>query len=193
MFEEIINFDILATNFLKNIIPHNFIFDSIFYFFSFKGSAIFIWIFVLIIILIIEEKKYPGISKNDKNFFVVFILSILLSLIIVEYPLKNLFKRPRPNSNNQHQFLLSSKKCPTNYSFPSSHAAIAFAATTILIFFDKKRRLFYYTLAFLICYSRIYLGCHFFFDVFFGAFLGNIIARLTLILNKYFNNLKNLS
>ena len=59
-------------------------------------------------------------------------------------------------------------------------SATAFAAATVLSFFDKKRRWFYYTVAMLISYSRIYLGCHYFFDVIVGAIIGYIISQLLL-------------
>jgi undecaprenyl-diphosphatase len=173
MLEKLIYFDIFITNFLKNLLPHNFFFDLFFSFFSLKGNAIFVWILVIIIALFLEEKKHPGISKNDKKFIIAFTLSFLLTAFLVEYPLKNLFHRHRPNQ-------LISTTCPTNFSFPSGHAATAFSAATVLTFFDKKRRFFYSTIAFLIAYSRIYLGCHYFLDVLGGGVLGIIISKIIL-------------
>jgi undecaprenyl-diphosphatase len=171
MLEKLIYFDIVITNFLKNLLPHNRFFDLFFSFFSLKGNAIVVWILVIIIALFLEEKKNPGISKNDKKFIIAFTLSFLLTAFFVEYPLKNFFHRQRPISTNY---------CPTDFSFPSGHAATAFAAATVLTFFDKKRRFFYSTIAFLIAYSRIYLGCHYFLDVFWGGVLGMIISQLIL-------------
>jgi len=172
MFEKFIYFDIFLTQFLKNLVPHNYFFDIIFSFFSLKGNSIFVWILVIIIVLIFEEKKHPGISKNDKKFIVVFTLSFLFTTFIVEYPLKNFFHRLRPQPIPIN--------CPTDFSFPSSHTATAFAASTVLTFFDKKRRFFYHTVAFLITYSRIYLGCHYFLDVLGGAVLGIITSKFLL-------------
>ena len=54
--------------FLRNLIPHNLFFNYFFSFFSLKGSSILIWILVIVAVAIIEEKKYPGISKKDKKF-----------------------------------------------------------------------------------------------------------------------------
>jgi undecaprenyl-diphosphatase len=173
MIEKIIDFDIKITLFLKNLLPHHRFFDLFFSFFSLKGNAIVVWILVIIIALFLEEKKHPGISKNDKKFIIAFTLSFLLTAFLVEYPFKNLFHRPRPNQ-------LISTTCPTDFSFPSGHATTAFAAATVLTFFDKKRRFFYYLIAFFIAYSRIYLGCHYFFDVFWGGVLGMIISQLIL-------------
>ena len=173
MLEKLIYLDTVITNFLKNLLPNNFFFDLFFSFFSLKGNAIFVWILVIIIALFLEEKKHPGISKNDKKFIIVFTLSFLTTAFLVNYPLKNFFHRPRPNQ-------LISTTCPTDFSFPSGHAATAFAAATVLTFFDKKRRFFYSTIAFLIAYSRIYLGCHYFLDVLAGGVVGIIISKIIL-------------
>jgi len=141
MLEKLIYFDIVITNFLKNLLPHHHFFDLFFSFFSLKGNAIFVWILVIIIALFLEEKKHPGISKNDKKFIIVFTLSFLLTTFLVEYPLKNFFNRQRPISTNN---------CPTNFSFPSGHAATAFSAATVLTFFDKNAAFFTPPLPFLL-------------------------------------------
>ena len=181
MLKKLIYFDFFITNFLKNLFPHNRFFDLFFSFFSLKGDAIFVWILVIIIALFLEEKKHPGLSKNDKKFIIAFTLSFLLTAFLVEYPLKNFFNRQRPISTNLNQLqLVSTNYCPTDFSFPSGHAATAFSAATVLTFFDKKRRFFYSTIAFLIAYSRIYLGCHYFLDVLGGGVIGVIIGKLIL-------------
>jgi len=184
MIEKLIYFDTLTTNFIKNILPQNDFFDLFFSFFSIKGNSIIVWILVIILALFFEEKKHPGISKKDKKFIIAFTLSFFITTFIVEYPLKNIFQRQRPISNsfsnNSIKFQLFLTKCPASFSFPSGHAATAFALSTVLSLFDKKRRLFYYFIAFLIAYSRIYLGCHYFLDVLGGGILGIIIAKMML-------------
>jgi undecaprenyl-diphosphatase len=174
--EQLIIFDYKITQFLNHLFPHNAFFDYFFSFFSMKGSAIVVWILVVILVVIFEEKKHPGISKNDKKFIVVFLTAFLTTSLLVELPLKNLFRRPRPIATNYN--------CPSDFSFPSGHASTAFAAATVLAYFDKKRRFLYYTVATLIAFSRIYLGCHYFFDVIAGAVFGYLISKLIL-------NLKN--
>jgi undecaprenyl-diphosphatase len=135
--------------------------------------------------VILEERKNPGISKRDKKFIILFSLAFLLTGFLSDIVLKNIFMRPRPffgsENPNPTQFLNPTHfLCPTDFSFPSAHTATAFAAATILTFFDKKRRWFYYLVAILIGYSRIYLGCHYFFDVTVGAILGYLISKLLL-------------
>lgn len=164
------------TIFLKNLFPHSPFFNHLFSFFSLSGNSILVWILLIILILILEERKNPGISKKDKLFALLFFTTFILTALIVEFPLKNLFHRPRPQLDINHQ-LSTNYSCPKNFSFPSGHASTAFAAATVLYFFDKKRKWFYYTIATTIAYSRIYLGCHYFFDVVFGGILGWVIAK----------------
>jgi len=178
---KIIPFDYLFTNFFSRIVPHNIVFDYFFSFFSLKGSSVFIWILIIVIVIIIEERKNPGISIRDKKFMLMFSGSFIFTFFVADIFLKNFFRRPRPYLLSQtfHSNLIAGI-CPVDFSFPSAHAATAFAAAGILTHFDKKRRWFYYTVAILISYSRIYLGCHYFFDVLFGAVLGYVLSKIFL-------------
>ena len=175
----LLSLDYLLTNFFNKLVPHNQFFNYLFSFFSLKGSSILVWLLVIMIIVILEERKNPGISKRDKKFIILFSLSFLLTALLSDIVLKNIFMRHRPILDTKY-FILNTFSCPHDFSFPSAHAATAFAAATVLTFFDKKRRWFYYLVAILISYSRIYLGCHYFFDVIFGAIIGYIISRLLL-------------
>lgn len=178
--DKIISLDYFLTDFLSKIIPHNLFFNYFFSFFSLKGSSILVWLLVIMIIIIFEERKNPGISKRDKKFIILFSLSFLLTFLFTDVILKHIFQRTRPFLTLYSQVLLFQADCPKNFSFPSGHASTAFAAATVLTFFDKKRRWFYYLVAILISYSRIYLGCHYFFDVAVGAVIGWFISRLLL-------------
>ena len=177
--DKIISLDHFFTNFLNQLFPHNIFFNSFFAFFSLKGSSIFVWLLVMLIVLVLEERKNPGITKQDKRFFIIFSASFLLTFILSDFVFKNIFHRLRPILDTKY-FILNTFLCPADFSFPSTHAATAFASATILTFFDKKRRWFYYMVALLISYSRIYLGCHYFFDVVSGAIIGYLISRLFL-------------
>lgn len=169
------NTDQQITLLINLLLPHNQFFDAFFSFFSLRGIAFFIWIALAIFLVFIEEKKYPGISKKDRMFILSFSVSLLLTFVLVNYLVKPIVHRPRP---------ITLSNCPKDFSFPSSHAAIAGAAACILSFFDKKRRFFYWIIALLISLSRIYLGCHYFIDVVAGVFIGYLISMLTLILAK---------
>lgn len=173
--DKVISLDYFLTNFFNQNILHNLLFDYVSSFFSLKGAMIFVWLLVIVIVVILEERKNPGISIRDKKFVFLFLLSFLLSFFISDILLKNIFQRPRPFLTDFNKF-----NCPVDFSFPSAHAATAFAAAAVLTYFDKKRKWFYYLIAVLISYSRIYLGCHYFLDVVGGATIGFIISQLLL-------------
>ena len=177
----LLNFDSIITTFLQKLVPHTLSFDYFFSFFSLKGSSILIWILIIGLVIFLEEKKNPGLSFRDKKFLLIFSGSFVSTFLLADIFLKNFFRRPRPYLLLQtfHSNLISGI-CPVDFSFPSAHAATAFVAAGVLAYFDKKRRLFYYFIAILISYSRIYLGCHYFFDVVTGAVLGYIISQLLL-------------
>ena len=69
------------------------------------------------------------------------------------------------------------------YGFVSSHAANIFAACTVLGFFYKKYKIQFLFIAYLISFSRVYVGVHYPADVLFGGFLGYLLA--TIIITIY--------
>jgi undecaprenyl-diphosphatase len=168
------------TETIYQLLPHNQFFNAFFSFFSLYGGSIFIWLLVIIFIVIIEEIQHPGIQKIDRIFILYSFLAFGISYLLNEFILKNIFHRLRPSNFNQFQQISTSFNCPLDFSFPSSHAMTAFAIATIISYFDKKRRWLYYLIALLISLSRIYLGCHYFFDVVVGAVLGFLISIILL-------------
>lgn len=74
------------------------------------------------------------------------------------------------------------------YSFPSGHTSSAFAIcfAVCLISSNKKWGVVLFIVAVLVGYSRIYLGQHFFTDVYFGSLVGFFTAAfLWLLLDRY--------
>ncbi|MBW1696300.1 MAG: phosphatase PAP2 family protein [Deltaproteobacteria bacterium] len=65
-----------------------------------------------------------------------------------------------------------------SYSMPSSHATNIFAGAFFLSFFFRKWSPVFYLIAFMVGYSRVYLGVHFPFDVFVGAIVGTLCSLL---------------
>ncbi len=164
LLQKILELDGKVTLFLKSIVPHNAFFDAIFYFFAPKGISFFFWIAIFLFLVIFEEKRH-------KEFIIYFLISITISLIFSNLIFKPLFARPRPTV---------SAICPKDFSFPSGHTTLSFAAAGILSYFDRKRKFIYYFFATLVGYSRIYLGCHYLLDIIGGIILAESINYLLL-------------
>jgi undecaprenyl-diphosphatase len=166
MIQTLLSIDATLSDTLSQLLPHNAFFDAVFSFLSLTGFSLIIWILFFIAYLIFEEKR-------DKKFLIYFLLSFFTTVIIVNYVLKNVFQRERPYVAKS----LTTAVCPNDFSFPSGHASSAFVGAVIFSRFDKKRRWYYYSTAFLISYSRIYLHCHYLGDVIFGALIGYSIGK----------------
>ena len=173
MISSIQQIDAIMTKFFCFLFPHNGFFDVFFSFFSLKGNSLLIWVIILFFLILFEERK-------DKLFVLYFLASFGITALVSNFILKNIFQRIRPYT----LFEKSAAVCPTDFSFPSGHAATAVAAATILSAFDGKRKWFYYTVAILISFSRIYLGCHYVVDIIGGALVGWLISKGILFLVK---------
>jgi undecaprenyl-diphosphatase len=90
--------------------------------------------------------------------------------------LKQLFDRARPPVAEPD--LGSVVALPGNPSFPSGHAATAFAAATVIALICPKLRYWALGLAAAVALSRVYLRVHYPLDVFAGALLGAGLGAL---------------
>lgn len=109
-------------------------------------------------------------SKN-KDKIIPLWLSLAVSLAIT-YLLKFSLQRPRP----EQAFGIKAAIGETGYSFPSAHAAAAFSALPLFYKVLINWSLIWNVLAFLIAFSRIYLGVHYLSDVIAGAIIGYAVA-----------------
>jgi len=104
---------------------------------------------------------------------------ILLSDQITSGLIKPLVDRTRPceafEAAGTVRALLGVKTSP---SFPSSHAANAFAAAAFFALLYPKRQWIYWIIAVLIALSRVYVGVHYPLDVIVGAAIGVMCAFL---------------
>ncbi|MEO8762078.1 MAG: phosphatase PAP2 family protein, partial [Bacteroidia bacterium] len=69
------------------------------------------------------------------------------------------------------------------YGYVSSHATNAFAVAFFIFLLIKSKqkkwmKISLFLWAFIFCYTRIYLGVHYPFDLFSGALLGTLLAFL---------------
>jgi undecaprenyl-diphosphatase len=124
---------------LAGATPHNPLIQTVFSLITLAGGSFVIWSLPFAIHMV-AGKKY------DRRFLFYFILSFLLASILSNYILKNVFMRTRPYI----LFELYSPVCPPDFSFPSGHATVSFAAATMLARYDRKRKYLYYIAAVLL-------------------------------------------
>ena len=94
--------------------------------------------------------------------------------------LKDIVGRPRPFTRYPEPPPLG--RVPKDSSFPSGHAAMAFAAATVLSYYRPRWAAAFFLLAVAIGYSRVYNGVHYPLDVLGGAVLGLLIGGLVIAL-----------
>lgn len=170
MLEFFLNLDKFLTNSIVYIIPRNSLIDTIFLTITFDWLILILGILIFLILWHLD-------SKYTKQFITYFLASYIIVGFLVNIVIKNVIQRERPYIANQIETLY----CPVNNSFPSGHSSGAFVGAVIFSYYDKKRKWLYYSLASLIALSRIYLHCHYFLDVFIGAFIGYIISKALLL------------
>lgn len=129
------------------------------------------WVFVILAVIWILAQRMKAVKV-----ILGCALAVALSDSINHRVLKPLIKRDRPEvalGAAQVRLLVPSSH---NYGFPSNHASNSFAVATYISFIQPALAIVVYPLAWLISYSRIYVGVHFPFDVIAGALFGVIYA-----------------
>jgi len=172
--------------FINHNLQNNF-FDFLMPIITNIGSDVFL-ISICIIILL-----YSIITKNIALRYLAIggIIGIAFADILVG-TLKILINEPRPFITLDNVHLLVNENDP--YSFPSGHTGNIFAIATTLGLSWKfnirtksiKLAWLLIPLAFIIGFSRIYVGVHYPFDVVVGAIIGVIAGLIAIkIINNY--------
>jgi membrane-associated phospholipid phosphatase len=105
--------------------------------------------------------------------------SVAVTATVVNLVFKPLGRRRRPDRSVQRVPEARHVRMPISSSFPSGHAAAAFAFATGVGHVSPAAGVSLYGLATLVGYSRIHTGVHFPGDVLFGALAGVGLAEVT--------------
>lgn len=142
----------------------------------------FVTLLGLCVLAVIVTKYF----KKDKCFEIakLCLFSLVLAGIITAC-LKLTFHSPRPSLVLENVRQLTIPTEPN--SFPSGHTASTLSVVTVLVWKLRKNKVLAFLLvlfAFLIGFSRIYVGMHFPFDVLTGAAIGILSGVVVLYVKK---------
>ena len=122
------------------------------------------------------------------TFYYLFMLLLTLGLNDwIGAQVKHAAQRPRPFQLQELQTVQRSPASP-NSSFYSNHSSNNFAAAYQLSALFPQASFIFYTIAFLIAYSRVYNGVHFPSDVICGALAGLLFSIAIFYLFKLIKN-----
>ncbi|MFN5334397.1 MAG: phosphatase PAP2 family protein [Bacteroidota bacterium] len=152
---------------------HSYAGDLFFRYFTHVGDGLFMLAGGIILL---------GLGRRKLG--VMILISFIVSGLIAQ-GVKKYKPEPRPGryfTQIDRIHKVQDQPLTGNNSFPSGHTTTAFAFFSLLAFVTHKKglQMFYFLCAMLVGYSRIYLGQHFFKDVYAGAIIGFFTSLLVL-------------
>jgi membrane-associated phospholipid phosphatase len=152
-----------------NHLPHTRLLNGIFYSLTLAFQAVIPWYGEMGLAIVRRRRNTRKIIRES-------IVPLLITSSLVELVIKPYFRRRRPFIKIIQAIVIGKK--PGSWSFPSGHAAGAFAGAWLLNQGSPKWSLPRYIIASLVAFSRIYLGDHYPGDVLSGSLFGLMFAML---------------
>ncbi len=163
----------------------NDVWTDFFYSVSNLGSPYCFFLLTLVLCMFFWLHKKP-------YHLVLFLFTVGVSSVSV-FLLKILIERPRPIDALMHL---------KDFSFPSGHATIATVFCFLIIYsyknhFKNKILKYIFILFFILIWlaisiSRVYLGVHYFSDVFMGVIIGLLVSSLSTMFFENFSKTRDL-
>lgn len=141
------------------------------------------WIILGAVLLCILDRRLRWLFLLDVG------LVMLVQASVAEL-LKRFLGRLRPEDAGHLTIFQGPHFDHDYYSFPSGHAAAAFALAAILMSWYPRGRWAFLIGASLVCLARVQLQRHFFSDVLFGAFVGWHVAWALLFARQRWTQVK---
>ena len=149
--------------------------DGIMWALSGVGRGGVIWLAIGVVLASLRRDRWQALLQ--------LVLAVLLTTIVADHLLKPFVARERPFVGMPQIAIIGGR--PADRSFPSGHAANAFAGAFVLSRVAPSGRIVWWVLATLIAHSRVYLGVHYPLDVVGGALVGVACAAIVLRLSRW--------
>lgn len=128
--------------------------------------AQYVWYLMTFGVLVMAAHRYP----KWRDMAIVSIGSAAVARLVVGEIIKRLYYHPRPYWVLDNVRLLLAKELES--SFPSGHTIFVFALATGVYLYNKKIGKWYFALAGLVGFARVFVGVHWPYDIIGGIVLG---------------------
>lgn len=146
-------------------------------------------LFLFIIIVAFRFSYGKGLLLGLNTLLVFAVTGLLKSYVFSDHVRPSVFFENKAQLN-----FVQGVEVYRYHSFPSGHTSSAFALFFMLSIFvsNKKWSPLFFTMALLVGVSRVYLLEHFFYDVYFGSFIGVAVTAafyLSFAQSEFYNRL----
>lgn len=146
-------------------------------------SAQYLWV-----VMVLAVFWFAHNWKKWRDLVFVSLGSAIVARWGVASLIRAVYYHPRPYWVLDHVQLLLAKEVES--SFPSGHTIFVFALVTGVYLYNKKAGRWFFTLAALVGFSRVFVGVHWPYDIIGGVILGIPTALVCdWIYRKYFRHL----